>query len=66
MNSQEKNIIKKEKEQIRAFLEAIKRENNTIGNRMASIEIIAESTKASQVRVCLMLAEFEAKLNKIK
>lgn len=62
MNSQEQDIIKQEKEQIRAFLAAIRTENKAIGNRLASIITIVGSARASQLGIDVMLTDLEEKI----
>lgn len=62
MNSQEKNILKQEKKQIKACLAAIRTENNAIAKRLASIIVIVGSTRASQVGIDVMITDLEEKI----
>ena len=64
MTPKEQDIIKQEREQIKAFLAAIRTENNAIANRLASIISLVGSARASQVGIDVMLTDLEEKLNK--
>ena len=62
MTPKEKDILDKERKQLKAFLEAIRTENNAIANRLASIIAIVKSTRASQLGIDIMLTELEEKI----
>ncbi|GAI96205.1 unnamed protein product [marine sediment metagenome] len=62
MTPTEKSIIDKERKQVKAFLAAIRTENNAIAKRLASIIVIVGSTRASQLGIDLMITELEEKL----
>ncbi|MQY58857.1 MAG: hypothetical protein GH144_04505 [Clostridia bacterium] len=55
----EKNILSNERKQIRAFLAAIRTENNAVANRLASIIAIVKSTRASQLGIDVMITDLE-------
>ena len=60
----ERSKMKEEQKQIKAFLEAIRTENNAIAKRLASIISLVGSARASQVGIGVMLTDLEEKLNK--
>ena len=55
----ERSKMKEEQKQIRAFLAAVRTENNAIAKRLASIMAIVKSTRASQRGIDIMLTEIE-------
>ena len=64
MNSQEKNILKQEKEQIKDCLAKIKTENKAISRRMSSAITLIGSIRTSQLGVEAIIEDLESKLNK--
>jgi len=62
MSPEEKRIIAKERKQIRAFLAAIRTENNAIAKRLACILPIVASIRASQLGIDLILTDLEEKI----
>ncbi|MBA7667428.1 hypothetical protein ES703_75516 [subsurface metagenome] len=64
MTPKEQSIINQERKQIRAFVAAIRTENNAIAKRLASIIAIVGSTRASQLGIDLMITDLEEKLGK--
>ncbi|GAI60276.1 unnamed protein product, partial [marine sediment metagenome] len=53
-----------ERKQIKAFLAAVREENNAIGKRLACILPIVASIRASQLGIDLMITELDEKLGK--
>ncbi|GAH92739.1 unnamed protein product [marine sediment metagenome] len=64
MTPEEKHILDRERKQIKAFLAAVREENNAIGKRLACILPIVASIRASQLGIDLMITELEEKLGK--
>ncbi len=58
----ERSKMKEEQKQIRAFLAAVRTENNAIAKRLASIIAIVKSMRASQLGIDVMISDLEEKL----
>ncbi len=55
----ERSKMKQEQKQIKAFLEAVRTENNAIAKRLASIIAIVKSMRAGQLGIDIMLTDLE-------
>lgn len=64
MTNQEKKIIAQERKKIKAFLQSMRTENNTISQELAGMVRQIGRIRQAQVGINLLLEEFEKKLGK--
>ena len=62
MTGLEKEVLAKEKKQLRAFIGCLREENNALGNKLAEMIPLVSNIRAHQLGIELMLKELEAKL----
>jgi len=62
MTPKEKDILDKERKQVKAFLAAIREENEAIGEKLASMVTLIASLRKNYLEIKLTLDVFEEKL----
>lgn len=64
MSPEEKNIIKKEIKQVRAFLQVLRTHNESINEQLALLLTVIGKLRVSYLSIDEIITRFEAKLTK--